>query len=646
MITSSATDPVSGAFPVTVTFSEAVTGFAIGDLAVGNGTASNFVATSSSVYTATIAPSADGAVTVNIAAGAAQDSAGNASEAASQFSLQNDATAPTVAITSSATDPVSGAFPITVTFSEAVTGFALGDLTIGNGAASDFAATSATTYTATITPTADGAVTVDVAAGAAQDTAGNNSEAASQFSLESDTTAPTLSILVDTLEVSGPFTATFEFSEPVGDATVDRFTVTNGAISEFTGSDQTYRAIITPDTFGVVEITAQEGAGTDAAGNPSTATSLSVTASADLEPVTVMVATGQDPSSVSGSFTLSNPGSASINFTASTDQVWMDVTPETGVLTGLSGTDFSFAVNDRILELPAGTYVANIIVSVDNGSSQSLSHSSNTSGPVAAQTSQLAVVPVTVELAEQFGDFTLIVRTPTGLTNGASFVLSSDIPQIDGQSVPVNAGELRFTVTDLLNGTYQIEQTIADGYLITAMSCGGDADGGNVIDPDTGRITVDLDAGESQTCIIENDNDDAAIRLATMKAIRGFMGRRGDRVLSSAPDLSNRFDQRDSVSPGRFSANGNDRTTSMVFGASLSGARNKSRKNAAKPGTNFDTGPASGWDAWVSAEYARLDDDRGTDAIDSKFFVSQLGADVAVRPNLLIGGLVQYDWMS
>ena len=44
------------------------------------------------------------------------------------------------------------------------------------------------TYTVTITPEASGTVTVDIAAGAAQDSAGNPSAAADQFSIVADLT--------------------------------------------------------------------------------------------------------------------------------------------------------------------------------------------------------------------------------------------------------------------------------------------------------------------------------------------------------------------------------------------------------------------------------------------------------------------------
>ncbi len=46
-----------------------------------------------------------------------------------------DITAPTVTVTSDASEPVSGPFSITVTFSEPVSGLELADLVVGNDTA-------------------------------------------------------------------------------------------------------------------------------------------------------------------------------------------------------------------------------------------------------------------------------------------------------------------------------------------------------------------------------------------------------------------------------------------------------------------------------------------------------------------------------
>ena len=99
-----------------------------------------------------------------------------------------DTTSPTVAISSEASAPVTGPFPIWVAFSEPVTGVGLEDLVVGNGSASELLQGNNATYTVTITPEASGTVTMDIAAGAAQDSAGNPSAAAAQFSITADLT--------------------------------------------------------------------------------------------------------------------------------------------------------------------------------------------------------------------------------------------------------------------------------------------------------------------------------------------------------------------------------------------------------------------------------------------------------------------------
>ena len=99
-----------------------------------------------------------------------------------------DAISPTAAVTSSAVAPDTGPFAISATFSEPVTGFALADLAVGNGGASRLRGSGAS-YAATITPAASGLVTVDIAAGAAEDGAGNPSAAADRFMIAADLTA-------------------------------------------------------------------------------------------------------------------------------------------------------------------------------------------------------------------------------------------------------------------------------------------------------------------------------------------------------------------------------------------------------------------------------------------------------------------------
>jgi hypothetical protein len=85
-----------------------------------------------------------------------------------------DTTAPTVSATSSAPDPTTTSpIPVTIVFSEVVTGFVDTDLVLGNALASNFNNTNNPTFTVDLYPSVSGSVTLDIPAGACSDAAGN-----------------------------------------------------------------------------------------------------------------------------------------------------------------------------------------------------------------------------------------------------------------------------------------------------------------------------------------------------------------------------------------------------------------------------------------------------------------------------------------
>ena len=95
-----------------------------------------------------------------------------------------DRRAPTVTLTSSASDPTNvSPIPVTVTFSEAVTGFIATDVLTGNATLSNFTPVSGSVYTFTLTPQAEGVVTATVDANVATNAAGNGNSAATTFSI-------------------------------------------------------------------------------------------------------------------------------------------------------------------------------------------------------------------------------------------------------------------------------------------------------------------------------------------------------------------------------------------------------------------------------------------------------------------------------
>jgi cyclophilin family peptidyl-prolyl cis-trans isomerase len=277
-ITSTVTGPTKlASVPITMTFTENVTGFEASDITVNGGAISNFAATTDTrIFTATLTPTADGVVTVNIAANVAVDTDNKGNSAATPFTIRFDTTAPVPTITSSATSPTRlTPIPITVTFSEDVTGFTAADITVSNGSLGSFAATDdPKIYTASITPTAAGVVTVNIAAGVATDAAANNSAAATPFSITFDNTSPTVNITSSALSPTGvsPIPITVTFSENVTGFEAGDITVGNGTLGGLTpASGSTYNASITPTGPGVVTVNVAAGAVTDTAGNASAA---------------------------------------------------------------------------------------------------------------------------------------------------------------------------------------------------------------------------------------------------------------------------------------------------------------------------------------------------------------------------------------
>jgi len=120
----------------------------------------------------------------------AADRVGNIAEVVSNaFVLDN--TPPTVALSSTASGTANAAFPVTITFSEPVTGFSKEGIHVNNATISDFVAVDAMTYTAAITPTTSGqTVTVQVASDEATDVVGHGNEASDVWSIMYDTTKP------------------------------------------------------------------------------------------------------------------------------------------------------------------------------------------------------------------------------------------------------------------------------------------------------------------------------------------------------------------------------------------------------------------------------------------------------------------------
>jgi hypothetical protein len=362
-ISNNAPPVANGPVTFTFTFSETVTGFDAGDIAISGGSlVGGSFSGSGTTYVAQVMPTAGaaGTMVVGVPAGVAVDAVALPNRAAANSLVAYDRLAPTVAITDNTPGTASGPVVFTFMFSEPVSGFTAADIVVSAGTVSAFGGSGAF-YTATVTPpVGSGTFTVNVAAGAAVDAAGNSSTAAPQASqayAPADSTPPTVAIADNVAGIAtGPVAFTFTFSEPVTGFTASDIALSAGTVGAFAGSGAVYTATILPPAgTGTFTVNVPAGAATDAAGNPSTAAPQASQAYAPLDVTPPSVAiTDNTPGTATGpvvfTFTFSEPvtGFAS-----------NDIVLSAGTLSGFGG---SGAVYTAIVTPPAGsgTFTVNV----------------------------------------------------------------------------------------------------------------------------------------------------------------------------------------------------------------------------------------------------------------------------------------------
>jgi hypothetical protein len=218
--------------PVSVVFSEPVTGLSLDDFTATNGALQNLSGAGTS-YTAELVPHDDGAVILELRGTAVVDAAGNSNGAPPLFQRTYDSTRPTVRVDSSAVQTSNtSSIPATVTFSEAVTGFTVSDISVTNGTVSSFSG-SGTTYSLHVHPSTDGAVELFIPENVALDAGGNGNFSSDTLSRLYDSTAPEV-ISVRSTTANGHYragttiTIQVRFSEPIFVTGSPRLTLATG----------------------------------------------------------------------------------------------------------------------------------------------------------------------------------------------------------------------------------------------------------------------------------------------------------------------------------------------------------------------------------------------------------------------------------
>jgi hypothetical protein len=335
-----ASDPTNTSpIPVTVTFTEPVTGFVSGDIVPGNATVGGFAGTGAN-YSFNLFPLGAGTVTADIAAGVAQDGAGNLNTASAQFSRLYNNVNPTVAMTSPFPDPTNASpIPVTVTFSASVSGFVAGDITPTNGSVGAFAGSGAV-YTFDLTPSGQGLVSADIAAGVAIDGATNPNEAAPTFSRVYDSVQPTISLASAAGDpVNGAITVTATLSETPssGSFISTDVTPTNATVSGFAGAGTSWSWTLTPIGQGSFSCVVNAGQFNDGINNNSASNVLSRTFDS-VVPTISLASAATDPvnAAITVTATLSEAPAAG-SFTSA------DVTPTNATVSGFAGAGTSWS---------------------------------------------------------------------------------------------------------------------------------------------------------------------------------------------------------------------------------------------------------------------------------------------------------------
>ena len=277
------TDEQKGAFEVAVEFSEPVTGFSTSDINLSWFPSESFDPNNQPTsrltivdwtaypggqrYTFTVRSSStdNGQVDILIPKDAAFDKARNGNYATKKSVTVNppaggDTTDPTVSITvpSGEQDEV---FDVTVVFNEIVPGFKQSELRISGSARASITAwnpqSNGKEYKATITPTRDGSVTLNISRNVAQDQAGNGNVAATAATVAvnlSGGSGINVTLTVLSSIQRAPFNVTVRFSQSVtGFVQSDlSFTGVRASITNWNpnSSGSSYSATITPTQAG------------------------------------------------------------------------------------------------------------------------------------------------------------------------------------------------------------------------------------------------------------------------------------------------------------------------------------------------------------------------------------------------------------
>ncbi|MDT3335466.1 Ig-like domain-containing protein, partial [Shewanella sp. SP1S1-7] len=454
---------------VTITFSEAVTGFTNADLTIANGTLSAVSSGDGGItWTATLTPTASIADATNLVRldnTGVTDTAGNAGTGTTDSNNYAISTVrPTASIVVADTALAAGETSlVTITFSEAVTGFSNADLTIANGSLSAVSSgDGGITWTATFTPTAsitDTSNVITLANTGVQNAAGNTGSGTTDSNNYAiDTARPTASIVVagTALAIGETSLVTITFSEAVTGFTNADLTIANGTLSAVSSGDGgiTWTATLTPTasiTDATNVITLDNTGITDAAGNAGTGTTDSNNYAIDSTRPTASLVVA-DTALGAGETSL-----VTITFSeAVTGFTNADLTIANGTLSAVSSSDGGITWTATLTPTASVTDATNIITLDNTGVADAVGNAgtgTTDSNNYAIDTTRPTATIVVADTALAVGETSLVTFTfseaVTGFTN-------ADLTIANGTLTAVSSGDGGITWTATLTPTASV----------------------------------------------------------------------------------------------------------------------------------------------------------------------------------------------
>ncbi|AHF69940.1 Ig-like domain-containing protein [Pseudomonas cichorii] len=497
---------------VTITFSEAVSGFTNGDLSVANGTLSTVSSSDGGItWTATFTPTnniVDSTNLITLDNTGVTDLAGNTGTGttnSNNYAIDTARPTATIVVADNALR-VGETSLVTITFSEAVSGFTNADLTIANGTLSAVSSSDGgITWTATLTPTASvtdttNLITLDNTGVAnASGNIGSGTTDSNNYAI--DTVRPTSTIVVadNALAIGETSLVTITFSEAVTGFTNADLTVSNGTLSAVSSSDGgvTWTATLTPTaniTSASNVITLDNTGVTDQAGNAGTGLTTSGNYAVDSERPTASIVVA-DSSLAAGETSL-----VTITFSeAVTGFTNADLTVPNGTLSAVSSSDGGITWTATFTPTANSSDTSNVI-SLNSAGVTDLAGNAGTgivnSGNFTIDTRQPTATIVVADSALVIGESSLVTITFSEAVSGFT---NADLTVANGTLSAVSSSDGGITWTATLTPAANVTDTTN---LITLDNTGFANASGNIGSGVTSSNNYTIDTARPTATIV------------------------------------------------------------------------------------------------------------------------------------------------